>query len=69
MLRVLLDFGGVSRAVNTRTSGDGLTPLHVAAIWGREECVQLLLENGADPVITDMDDMTPLDHAQSEGHQ
>ena len=52
--------------VNTQ-NGDGFTPLHVAAMWGREKCVKLLMEKGADPVISDNDEMTPLDYSESEG--
>ena len=46
---------------------DGLTPLHVAALWGKAEAVQLLLARGADPAITDCDELSPLDRAQNEG--
>ena len=53
-------------AVNTQ-NGDGFTPLHVAAMWGREESVRLLLERGADPAISDDEDMTPLDYSENEG--
>lgn len=48
-------------------NGDGFTPLHVAALWGREGSVRLLMERGADPAISDNDDMTPLDYSESEG--
>ena len=48
-------------------NGDGFTPLHVAAMWGREESVRELLERGADPEISDDEGMTPLDYAESEG--
>ena len=48
-------------------NGDGFTPLHVAALWGREGSMKLLMERGADPAISDNDDMTPLDYAESEG--
>ena len=45
---------------------EGIAPLHVAAMWGNDDAVRLLLDYGADPVISDDDDMTPLDHAM--GH-
>ena len=48
-------------------NGDGFTPLHVAAMWDKEECVRLLMERGADPAISDDDEMTPLDYSESEG--
>ena len=63
VLRLLLDQGV---GVNTQ-NGDGFTPLHVATLWGREGCARLLLERGADPAISDDDEMTPLDYALSEG--
>ena len=62
-MSLLLDLG---LAVNTQ-NGDGFTPLHVAAMWGREESVRLLLERGADPAISDDEDMTPLDYSENEG--
>jgi ankyrin repeat protein len=32
----------------------GWTPLHVAANWGKLECVRLLLERGADKDVKDI---------------
>lgn len=46
---------------------DGLAPLHVAAMWGNEAAVKLLVNYGADPLIIDSDNMTPTDHAMSQG--
>ena len=63
VLRILLELGAVVNARN----GDGYTPLHVAALWGRAKSVRHLLEKGADPFISDDDGMTPLDHAEAEG--
>ena len=63
VLSLLLDVGVSVNAQN----GDGFTPLHVAAMWGQEESIRLLMERGADPVISDDDEMTPLDYAKSEG--
>jgi len=40
--RLLLQHGGDP---NSR-SADGLTPVHVAVIWGREETLQILLNHG-----------------------
>jgi ankyrin repeat protein len=39
---------------------DGVTALHVAAQAGHLPCVELLLENGADPTIKDDEGRTPL---------
>ena len=63
VLSVLLD---LRVSVNTR-NGDGFTALHVAAMWGREGSVRELLTRGADPLIRDYEEMTPLDYAESEG--
>ena len=41
----------------------GATPLHRAAARGRLEVVQYLLGCGADPIATDNDGATPLEHA------
>ena len=46
---------------------DGLTALHVAAMWGRSEAVDKLLLCGADPSLRDVDNMLPFDYAKSEG--
>ena len=46
---------------------DGLTALHVAAMWGRKEMVLLLLDYGASPSVYDVDGMLPLDYARKEG--
>jgi hypothetical protein len=37
----------------------GRTALHMAAAWGHADVAQLLLENGADPMIADDEGMTP----------
>lgn len=44
-------------------SDDGLTPVHIAAAWGRLEILQLLLNCGGDPEAQDMNYMTPIDYA------
>lgn len=46
---------------------DGLTPLHVAAMWGKEELIRVLMSYGADPLICDNEEMVPADHARNEG--
>jgi hypothetical protein len=44
---------------------DGLTALHVAAMYGREEMIPVLLGYGANPGILDKDGWTPSDHAHT----
>lgn len=46
---------------------DGLSPLHVAAMWGKQEHIRILLDYGADPLICDNEDLIPADHARKEG--
>ncbi|CAE7790410.1 ankrd52, partial [Symbiodinium sp. KB8] len=42
-------------------------PLHLAARDGRSECVDLLLQAGAEKDATDKDGLTPLDFAAGKG--
>lgn len=47
-----------------------MTPVHVAAAWGRDEILELLLANGGDPTCLDNDSCTPLHYAfQGEHHK
>lgn len=45
-----------------------MTPVHVAAAWGRGEILNLLLANGGDPLSIDSDLCTPLDYAYQGNH-
>ncbi|XP_046801366.1 uncharacterized protein LOC111686697 [Lucilia cuprina] len=47
-------------------SEDNMTPLHVAAMYGREEIVRLLLEHGAELEVYDNDRKTPVLYAIDE---
>jgi ankyrin repeat protein len=53
--------------VNARQQG-GLTPLQEAAIQGRLDLVQLLLDHGADPLARDEQGRTAADWARTRGH-
>ncbi|XP_076144520.1 ankyrin repeat domain-containing protein 53 [Alosa pseudoharengus] len=54
--------------VNAATK-DGVTPLHQAAAEGLLECVQALLEAGADPHLREMNGHTPLELAKLWCHR
>ena len=47
---------------------DGITPLHVASMYGQLSAIQALIENGADPFAVDSEGMAPLDYCVKEGH-
>ncbi|RLU16794.1 hypothetical protein DMN91_010862 [Ooceraea biroi] len=47
-------------------SNDGMTPVHVAAAWGRSSILELLLANGGDPLRLDNDGRTPFHYAFDE---
>ncbi|KAL2749697.1 spindle assembly checkpoint component MAD1-like [Vespula maculifrons] len=44
-------------------SDDGLTPVHVAAAWGRIRILELLLSNGGDPLQLDDEGRSPFHYA------
>lgn len=44
-------------------ANDGMTPVHVAAAWGRINILQLLLANGGDPLYLDNDGRSPFHYA------
>lgn len=54
--------------VDSREDESMLCPLHVAAIYGREDLVEVLLGYGADPFVVDEEGCTPVDHAHINGH-
>ncbi len=45
---------------------DGLTPLHIAAMWGRAELVEALLYYGSERLVLDNESMLPVDYAKVE---
>lgn len=51
--------------VNARSGNTGFTALHFAAMNGHTNCVETLLELGADPTITDNYDHTALQVAEA----
>ncbi|KAJ8686265.1 hypothetical protein QAD02_022059 [Eretmocerus hayati] len=49
-------------------SVDGMTPVHVAAAWGRATILELLLANGGDPLSVDCDQCSPFHYAFQGEH-
>ena len=43
-----------------KTTQDGCTPLILAAAWDHKECMELLLDHGAQPNVADTDSRTSL---------
>lgn len=60
--------GSKYEAIN-HPSNSGLTPLHVAAIYGSVIIANALLMNGADPTIKDNNNLIPLDYAIQRENQ
>ena len=52
---------------NARGEGDW-APLHMAAIEGHDQVVELLLANGADANVRDLENSTPLHYAANKSH-
>ncbi|KAL1502110.1 hypothetical protein ABEB36_007303 [Hypothenemus hampei] len=48
-------------------SDEGITPVHIAAAWGRSAILDVLLKNGGDPQIRDEGGKTPFIYASEEG--
>jgi hypothetical protein len=55
-------------SVNSATSTDGVTPLHLAAEGGMTPLVKFLLEHGAEPNVFNNLKTSPLMYALSHGH-
>jgi len=45
-------------------SAEGLTPVHVASVWGKKECLKLLLKKGGNPYAEDAEGRTAVDLAK-----
>lgn len=65
MVGTLLDGGGVRININEANGSGNAFPLYIAAIKGRRELLQLLLERGADVNLANADGHTAL-HCSSE---
>lgn len=53
---------------NLYSESDGLRPLHIAALWGREKIVKMLLDHGADLDLKCNDNNTAISYAIHENH-
>jgi ankyrin repeat protein len=51
------------------SSFDGATPVHIAAAWGKQEELDMLLSRGGDPMIKDNEGQTALDYAKTENQE
>ena len=65
MVQILLDHGA---DVSPRRELDGWTPLHLAALFGKIEVAQTLMEAGARPSVKGGDGMTAEDVAKKYRH-
>ena len=63
---ILAAFLKAKADVNAANSGD-YTALHLAAIYGRKDLVEMLLAAGADPNLRTKEGKTPLDYAKDLG--
>lgn len=59
--RLLLDYDGDPDI----PSADGLTPIHVAAMWNRVNCLKLLIDRGGNPYQKDNEGMNALKLAKA----
>lgn len=50
-------------------SEDGLTPVHLAAMWGCPEVLQVLLASGGNPWLVDCYDMNAFNYALKEDQE
>ena len=53
---------------NNFISGDGWTPLHLAAMFGKVDVIQILLDAGADPYARDHNEKDVVDIARQFNH-
>ncbi|KAE9370262.1 hypothetical protein N431DRAFT_343719 [Stipitochalara longipes BDJ] len=54
--------------INGASGAEQQTPLCLAARWGHLEVARLLLQRGADPLITSGSGLTPMAYAMANGH-
>lgn len=67
-IKVVKDFIEKGENVNEKDDHFGISPLHLAAFYGRTEIVKLLLKNKADINAKDKEGETPLLAALAGGH-
>ncbi|VVC46233.1 DnaJ domain,Ankyrin repeat-containing domain,Ankyrin repeat [Cinara cedri] len=60
---------GTENAVDTNISDkDGVSPMHIAARYGRVDLMEILVEHGADVNVLDNKQRSPLDEAADNNH-
>ncbi|KPJ03255.1 Ankyrin repeat and LEM domain-containing protein 1 [Papilio xuthus] len=59
---IILKHGGNPNLCNE----DGITPVHIAAIWGRLDNLKLLIGCGGEPSLRDLDGLSAFDYAVRE---
>lgn len=62
-------FASTVDLTSTNDFQHNITPLHVAAKWGRNNMVTLLLDKGASIIAKTRDGLTPLHCAARSGHE
>ena len=65
IVQLLVEYG----ADPNRSSAAGITPLHMAAMFGHDNIIAILLRNGADPNLRDKEGRTARDFAARAGHR
>jgi len=62
MIELLLNYKGVNVNIQDRF---GNTPLYYAVYFSAQDLISLLLKHGANPLIKNNEDVTPLDIAEN----
>ncbi|KAK9505181.1 hypothetical protein O3M35_009290 [Rhynocoris fuscipes] len=61
--------GAIDKQTTVQGDKGGDSALHMAALHDKVECMKLLLRSGADPILHNAQDKTPLDIAQERGNR
>ncbi|XP_024083772.1 arfGAP with SH3 domain, ANK repeat and PH domain-containing protein isoform X1 [Cimex lectularius] len=61
--------GAIDKQTTIQGDKGGDSALHLCALHDKTECMKLLLRSGADPILHNVQDKTPLDIAQERGNR